>query len=211
MSCSLTRHDLIVIFPFHFYFKRVGRIKEEDDELGTTSLAIASYNSSERSISQMLSTPIDDGDEELTEVFEQHSNDLLDDTIVDASSNVLLLGPETSSSPPHYHRSYSVGAGVIPQSGAVSAGGEAIGIKRFRNWSGTDVGFSPRSSRRQRHKSPPPFEDDKKLGPGNSIRHVAGISWLTIFLVYCRQINRTNRYAGLVCSRCTRIPLQARP
>jgi hypothetical protein len=49
------------------------------------------------------------------------------------------------------------------------------------------------------------------LGPGNFNRHVAVISWLTIFLVYCRQINRTNRYVGRVCSRCTRIPLQPRP
>lgn len=150
-----------------FQLQRVGRIKEEDDELGTTTTtqAIASYVSSERSLSQMLSTPVDDGDDELTEVFEQHANDLLDDTMVDTSRNVLLLGPGTCSSPPQYQRSCSVGAGVIIQSGCV-AGGEMPSMKRSRNWSGTDVGFSPRGSRRQKHKSPPPTEDEKKLCPG---------------------------------------------
>ncbi|KAI9554622.1 hypothetical protein GHT06_019895 [Daphnia sinensis] len=153
--------------------KRVGRIKEEDDELGTTTLAIASYDSSERSISQMLSTPVDDGDEELTEVFEQHDNELLDDTMVDTSSNVLLLGPSASSSPPQYHRSYSVGAGVVNQSGgAAGVGGETPGMKRSRNWSGTEVGFSPRGSRRQKHRSPQPIEDEKKMCSDQTIQPV---------------------------------------
>lgn len=102
----------------------------------------------------MLSTPIDDGDEELTEVFE-HATEM-DDTMVDTSTNVLL------SSSPQYQRSCSVGAG------AVGSGGQSSGElrKRFRNWSGTQSGpdISPRGSRRLKHKSPPPVvDDDKKL------------------------------------------------
>lgn len=144
------------------------RIKEEDDDLGTTTRAVASYNSSERgSISQILSTPIDDGDEELTEVFE-HGNEM-DDTVVDARDNVLL------STSPQYQRSCSVGAG------AGQCGGELR--KRFRNWSGTqsgsDVGFSPRGSRRNRRKSPTPIDDETMLCFDCSNRQ--GICLLSVF------------------------------
>ena len=81
----------------------MAQIKEEDDDLGTTR-AVASYNSS-GSISQVLSTPVDDGDDELTEVFE-HGNEM-DDTVVDTRDNVLL------STSPQYQRSCSVGAGAV--------------------------------------------------------------------------------------------------
>ena len=133
----------------------MAQIKEEDDDLGTTR-AVASYNSNERgSISQVLSTPGDDGDDELTEVFE-HGNEM-DDTVVDTRDNVLL------STSPQYQRSCSVGAG------AVGSGGQSSGElrKRFRNWSGTqsgsDVGFSPRGSRRTKHRSPTPIDDETML------------------------------------------------
>ena len=121
----------------------MAQIKEEDDDLGTTR-AVASYNSNERgSISQVLSTPGDDGDDELTEVFE-HGNEM-DDTVVDTRDNVLL------SPSPQYQRSRSVGAG------AVGSGGQSSGElrKRFR--------FSPRGSRRSKHRSPTPIDDETML------------------------------------------------
>lgn len=131
----------------------MGQIKEEDDDYGTTK-AVASYHSSEPGFySQLFNPNADDGDDELTEVFE-HSNEM-DDTMVDTTNNVLLANS------PQYQRSCSVGAG------AVGSGGQSSGElrKRFRNWSGTQSGsdFSPRGSRRQKHKSPPPVEDEKKL------------------------------------------------